>query len=887
MGSVNLSGVGPVTMTNILVMWQVNSPGAQGCQANCDKYNVPSKCWGNSTTNITASTNLDIIAHKFNDLNGDGDQDSGEVNLSGWTMELYNGSGCSGSLLLSNVTDVNGDVVFEDLAPGEYWIHEQLQPGWQATTSTCQNVTRSNNTTETPTVNFGNKEAADLSINKSDDPDPVSVGGLLTYTLTVTNNGPGYATGVVVNDTLPDCLTNADYSTDGGSSWNPYVSGSDISLGGIPNGNSKTVLIRGDADCEDACTIVNTANVSSDTNDPDPGNNTASEETNMSYNADFSIEKSADVDTATVGDVINYTYTVNNTGDVTLTNVTVTDSLLGAVTLNKTSLAPNELATGMLNYTVTETDLCANITNNATANATDPCGNVLSKVSEEVSVSTSYNANFSIEKTADKTSVSVGDVINYTVTVNNTGNASLSNVTVIDTLITLTGPTGDTDSDNELDPNETWTYTGSHTVTQDEINTCLPVNNTVTANATDPCGGTITDTDSCTINVEIAPGIEIVKTVFNESSGNWEKMVNVSLNDTVKFKLWIHNNGSCCNLTGINVTDIMSNSLKYVGNCTTHEPDNVSDDNRTVIWNLTEEIAPCENITIEFDANVTICGETDTNDVNVTAYCAASGASVYDNDTVSIYGECPGQLCISGYKLNETGAGLAGWTVNVSNATTESLVSSNVTNEAGYWIVCGLPDGNYTVCEKLQPDWTALDPSSGCYLNVTIAEDVNVTNINFTNRKCNGSIGDFVWYDTNEDGIQDANESGIRGGVIVKLYQHDDIVQLITTTITNESGFYRFSNVCEGNYSLEFVLPFGYVFSPQNQDDDDLDSDADPQTGWTDVFHLGSGENNQTLDAGIYYQSPVPVPALTPIGLFALIGILSAVLAVATMKRRG
>lgn len=103
--------------------------------------------------------------------------------------------------------------------------------------------------------------STDLSITKSDNPDPVAVGGLLTYTLTVTNNGPGYATGVVVKDTLPSCLTNAEYSTDGGSSWSSYVSGSDISLNDIPNGGSSTVLIRGEASCEDACKIVNTATV--------------------------------------------------------------------------------------------------------------------------------------------------------------------------------------------------------------------------------------------------------------------------------------------------------------------------------------------------------------------------------------------------------------------------------------------------------------------------------------------------------------------------------------------------------------------------------------------------------------------------------------------------
>jgi uncharacterized repeat protein (TIGR01451 family) len=199
--------------------------------------------------------------------------------------------------------------------------------------------------------------STDLSIIKSDDPDPVGVGALLTYTLTVTNNGPGYATGVVVTDTLPGCLTDAEYSIDGGSNWNSYVSGNDISLGDIPNGNSKTVLIRGNADCDDACKITNTATVSSDTDDPDTSNNSASEETTISYAADFTIEKSADVSTATVDDVITYTYTFTNTGNAQLTSVSVTDSLLGPVTMSPTPVAVGGTATGTLTYTVTQTDV--------------------------------------------------------------------------------------------------------------------------------------------------------------------------------------------------------------------------------------------------------------------------------------------------------------------------------------------------------------------------------------------------------------------------------------------------------------------------------------------------------------------------------------------------
>ena len=95
-----------------------------------------------------------ITAHKFNDLNGDGDQDGGEADLSGWTMTLYAGSNCSGSPLASNETDANGDVFFAGLEAGTYSVSETLKGGWTNSTALCQNVTIV--TGESATLNFGN-----------------------------------------------------------------------------------------------------------------------------------------------------------------------------------------------------------------------------------------------------------------------------------------------------------------------------------------------------------------------------------------------------------------------------------------------------------------------------------------------------------------------------------------------------------------------------------------------------------------------------------------------------------------------------------------------------------------------------------------------------------
>ena len=111
-------------------------------------------------------------------------------------------------------------------------------------------------------------------------------------------------------------------------------------------------------------------------------------------------------------------------------------------------------------------------------------------------------------------------------------------------------------------------------------------------------------------------------------------------------------------------------------------------------------------------------------------------------------------------------------------------------------------------------------------------------------------IGDFVWDDQNNDGLQTGGEPGIPN-VTVRLY--DGGGTNILTTTTNASGLYNFTNLTPGDYFVEFILPAGWNFSPQDQGgDDSLDSDADTTTGQTIVTTLISGETDNTWDAGLY-----------------------------------
>ncbi|HID03679.1 MAG TPA: hypothetical protein EYP18_10800, partial [Desulfobacterales bacterium] len=142
------------------------------------------------------------------------------------------------------------------------------------------------------------------------------------------------------------------------------------------------------------------------------------------------------------------------------------------------------------------------------------------------------------------------------------------------------------------------------------------------------------------------------------------------------------------------------------------------------------------------------------------------------------------------------------------------------------------------------------DPNTGRTSLITLDSGQAVTNIDAGMNTTTASIGDFVWEDLNANGVQDAGESGL-GNVGVNLYDNAD--NLVATTTTAADGSYNFAGLTPANgYSVEFLPPAGYLVSPQDQGADTADSDADPTTGRTDQFDLAAGENNPTIDAGLY-----------------------------------
>ena len=144
--------------------------------------------------------------------------------------------------------------------------------------------TSNNTTTASTLVN----PSADLSVAKGDSPDPVLASADLTYTLMVTNNGPGTSTNVTLTDTLPAgtsfrsstpafCIDSAGTVT--------------CSLGTLLSGETTTVAVEVVVGPSTRGTLTNTATVSSDETDPDATDNSATATTTVSARVDLSISK--------------------------------------------------------------------------------------------------------------------------------------------------------------------------------------------------------------------------------------------------------------------------------------------------------------------------------------------------------------------------------------------------------------------------------------------------------------------------------------------------------------------------------------------------------------------------------------------------------------------
>ncbi|MGE0882269.1 MAG: S8 family serine peptidase [Blastocatellales bacterium] len=223
--------------------------------------------------------------------------------------------------------------------------------------------------------------SADLSITKTDSPDPVVAGTNLTYTINIGNSGAGPATFVQWQDALPAGTRFQSLSAP--SSWNcttpPVGSGGSITCTkdsmAVSESASFTLVVRVDAAVADGTILSNTATVSASSGDPNGANNSATATTAVIAQADLELLAKVDApDPVVTNNPLTYTITLRNNGPSVAANATLNDSLpIGALFNNCSATSGGVCGGAGQNRNVTFASLAVGATATVTFETTANC----------------------------------------------------------------------------------------------------------------------------------------------------------------------------------------------------------------------------------------------------------------------------------------------------------------------------------------------------------------------------------------------------------------------------------------------------------------------------------------------------------------------------------
>ena len=408
------------------------------------------------------------------------------------------------------------------LDPGEVWEYTTTYSATQADINAGSNITNSVTVVTAETGTDGQTASAvtevtaqpEFVVNKIVDESGLSAPATLNYTITVENTGNVSLTGVTPADTLPDgtvgTLTGPVDDTgsagvlDVAETWTYNIS--------FPV-NQVTI--------DAGAALVNTIEVVSNETGATPVSDTAS--TEIVRTPSFTVAKTVDKTSVSSPELLSYNMVIENTGNVSLTNVVVADQLSNgtAITLNgpandigiNGALDVGESWQYTATYNVTQADINAaiDLTNTITVDTSE-----LDVQSAEARTTIDSVPDMEVTKTVDLTSLTAPGTLNYVIAVKNTGNVSLSNVSPVDTLpdgtsATLTGPITDIGVVGLLDVGETWQYTTLYTVRQAEIDDGRPRDNTVVVTSDETGADQFTAVATTTITA--TPAFTVEKTV--------------------------------------------------------------------------------------------------------------------------------------------------------------------------------------------------------------------------------------------------------------------------------------------------------------------------------------------------------------------------------------
>ncbi|MFQ5909327.1 MAG: hypothetical protein ACE5IJ_01230, partial [Thermoplasmata archaeon] len=275
-------------------------------------------------------------------------------------------------------------------------------------------------------------------------------GDTIMYTITYTNSGTGYATNVVIEDTIPPETTfqdsNPAYTSKSGDT---YI----WEIGTVAPATTGYIYINVTVDpgTPDETVLTNSVTLNYDDNN---GNDQPEEEDSVDVIVTapiMTVSKVADVTTADPGDLINYTISYENTGTGDATNVTIADTIPGETTFvdsnpDYTSQSGDVFTweigdvgageSGSVTMTVqvdAGTPDGTVLTNTVVLSYDDANGNPLPDESDSVDVTVTAPI-MTIAKSADVSTADPGDSITYTITYENTGSGQATDVEIKDTI---------------------------------------------------------------------------------------------------------------------------------------------------------------------------------------------------------------------------------------------------------------------------------------------------------------------------------------------------------------------------------------------------------------------------------------------------------------------
>ena len=359
-----------------------------------------------------------------------------------------------------------------------------------------------------------------------------AVGQTITYNFVVHNTGNVTLHGVGVADPLPglgavSCLLSAldpDQSTTCSATYT--VTLADMNAGSIAN----------------TATVSGSPPVGASVGDADSASVTATPAPSMTV-----VKSATPSNVIVAGQTVNYSFVVQNTGNVTLHGVSVSDPLGGLSAIDcssVTSLAPGLSMTCSATYSVKVSDMDnGSIVNTATVAGSPPVGAAVG-ATDSVTVTANAAPAIQVVKSASTTTVTAaGQTITYSFAVLNTGNATLNGITVTDPMAGLSSI--DCSGITSLIPGDSMTCTATYVVTLADMNNGSIVN-TATVTGAPLSGPSVTNTDSVTVTATPNPSMTLVKTASPTTA--------TALDQTITYGFVVTNTGNVT-LHGVGVSD--------------------------------------------------------------------------------------------------------------------------------------------------------------------------------------------------------------------------------------------------------------------------------------------------------------------------------------------